>query len=454
MMRIRSVFSAVLCIVASMAVDLGLSAKVYAADFDYRASLGAGHSDNIRRAEVNEQDEDIVGPEFQFSLDQHGRQLHADVIGKLGYYEYLNDTYDSEVLGNLIADTRYDFIQDRLSWMLTDNFGQVLGDAFSPATPDNRENINHFSTGPDWTLPLGAQNRFRVGARYGMTNYEDSPFDSVAVSAEAAFIRSLSTSSSISLNANAQDVEYDEAALNSDYTQTELFMRYSALGARTQIDADVGYTEVDRDAVAETEDGVLLRLVATRRLSSASTLRLRVGKEFTSSGGNFAESQSAAGSQAGTLPGRQTTQPFTRDYARVDYSFRRNRFGAGVYGSWNEQTYEDNAILDQTIRVAGGLISREMSRTTSLELILSYADAQFGEPNTDYHQIDADLGFSWRLSSTLSLRASYLYSDRTSDVLLGDYTENRIWLSLGYGRGIPRTGVAGPAFAVDSATGR
>ena len=35
-----------------------------------------------------------------------------------------------------------------------DNFGQVLDDPFQPATPDNRENINYLTTGPDLTFAL------------------------------------------------------------------------------------------------------------------------------------------------------------------------------------------------------------------------------------------------------------------------------------------------------------
>jgi hypothetical protein len=449
MMMSRTRLSAAL-LTAALAAQLSVSKQAAAAQLDYRANLGAGHSDNIRRVEEDEVDEDIVGASVQFSLNQRSPSLEADVIGDVGYYEYLDDTYDSEVLGNVIANTRYNFVPERFSWVLDDNFGQVLGDAFSPATPDNRENINYLSTGPDLTLPLGSQMRFRVGARYGMTAYERSDLDSTNVSAQLALVRLLSSSSSVSLNANQRNVEYDEERLDADYDQTELFLQYSALGARTQMTADIGYTQIDRDATQDAEDGLLARISATRRLSSASTIQLDLGREFTSSAGAFASDQGFGGLQAGTGQGQQTAEPFTNDTVRAAWDFRRNRTALNLYGSWDERTYDDPS-LDQTLMTGGGRISREMSRTTTLDVGATYSDAQFEQGVTDYHQLDATLGFVWRLSSTLTFQATYIYSDRTSDAPLGDYTENRIWLSLGYGRGVPRTILQGPNFAVDSA---
>ena len=434
-------------LVALQALALG---SACAAELEYRASLGAGHSDNIRRTETNEVSEDIATAGLQFSADQRTAKLQADVVGDLAYYDYRNHTYDSEVVGNALADIRYSFVPQRFDWVLTDNFGQVLDDPFAPPTPDNRENINYFATGPDLTMAFGSQTRLRLSGRYALTTYETSPLDSDSALAELALIRLLSGVSSVSLHARAQQVRYDEASLNGDYDQGEAFVRYEAEGARTRLSADLGYTELKLDAGDQKIDGPLVRLNIQRRLSSASVLTFDGGSEFTNSGSAFAETQGIGGIGLGSAPGRQTVQPFTLDHAALTWDFQRNRTGFSLFGAWEKHSYDEDPILDQTTTTFGAALRRQMSPATSLTLNAAFTDATFEQPGVDYQEVSGGVGFDWRLSRAVSVTASYEYVDRNSDLAGTSYKENRFWLSIGFGRGDPRNRRATPQFAVDT----
>lgn len=433
---------------------LGAAASVWsfgasAAEFDYEANLGMGHSDNIRRAPTNEEDEDIASAGLRFSFDQRSRRLQADAVGDLAYAEYLGNTYDSEVLGNFTGNARFAFVPERIEWVVTDNFGQVLSDPFLPVTPDNRQNINYFTTGPDLTLLFGSQTRLRLGGRYSLTTYEDDPFDSDSVSGQLALIRQLSSASSVSLNARYQQVSYDETALNSDYDQSDAFVRYDVTGARTHLAIDAGYSIMERDAAADSEDGLLLRLDMARRLSSSSTATLQAGREFSNAGSAFSTSQNSGIIGQQPTPGIQTAQPFTNDFATLGYNFDRNRTGFSLSASWADRAYDDGGTLDQTLTTFGAQFSRELSQRTSLTLNGSYSLGEFEVPDSDYEDLNAGVSFGWRLSQRVTLTATYGYFDRSSDRPDGEYTENRYWLSIGYGRGMPRDTLLGPSFPVD-----
>lgn len=429
---------------------LAFASSAGAANLAYNLESGIGHSDNIARTPVNEIEEDIASAGLEFSLDHATPRLSADLIGNFAWYDYLDDTYDSELLGNFTGDAAFDIVRERLQWVVADNFGQVLTDPFAPATPDNREYINYFTTGPNVVLGLGSQTRLRIGARYSKTSYEDSPFDSDSTLGEVALLRMLSSASSLSLNVRAQQIEYDEQALNADFDQSEAFLRYEAEGVRTVLSMEAGYTETDQEAADDPESGLLFRLDASRRISASSTVVLGLGHEFSSSGAAFASTQSAAGVGVGAVPGRQTVDPFTNEYVTLGWTFQRNRTGFDLFGSWNDQSYEDNPLQDQTLTSLSAGVHRDLSTTMRLALTGRYGEADFDQPDSNYEEMSAGLTFSWRLSRSLSLQLTYDYYDRTSDIADSEYTENRYWLSLAFGRGEPRARVRQPQFAVDA----
>jgi hypothetical protein len=404
------------------------------ADLDYRVSVGAGHSDNIQRAPVNEIDEDIASAGLRFAFDERTARLRADIVGDLAYYDYLDDTYDSEVVGNIYADTLFALVQDRLTWAVNDQFGQVLTDPFLPSTGENRENINYFSTGPDFLMGLGSQMRVRIGARYALVDYEESPLDSTNTGGQLALIREISDRSSMSLNASVQQIEYD-AQPGADFDQLETYLRYQVEGSRTNLDVDAGFSQLDREAGDGTEGGLLLRVDASRRISGSSTVTLGLGREFTTSAGAFAGAQGIINVGLDAAPGRQTPDPFTLDQARLGWNFTRNVTSLSVSAGLAKRSYDDNPVLDQSTTTLAARLRRELSPTTSLELFASQTAVQFEPPAPDYQDMTAGASFGWRLTRNLTLDLRYDLFKRSADSAATEYTENRLWLSISYGRG-------------------
>jgi hypothetical protein len=378
--------------------------------------------------------------------------LQARSVADLAYFHYLDDTYDSEVIGNLAADARFTLVPERIEWVVADNFGQVLMDPFAPTTPDNRENINVFSTGPGFTLPMGRQNFLRLDGRYSLVSYEESPFDSDSVSAQVAVGHAFSAASRVSLNGRREEISFREDDLDADYDQTEAFIRFAADGARTHLTVDAGYSEVEPEG-EDSQDGMLLRLDASRRLSGASTAVLRAGREFVNSGSAFAAAQTSSSVSLNAVPGRQSEEPFTRDYASLGWSFARNRTSLSLALAWSEDSYEDVAdpSLDQNLLSLGAQFSRQISSRTSVNLQARYGEGEF-EAGPDYEEVAGSVGVSFQVSRRIVLGLMYDYYQRDSDDPINEGTENRIWLSIGYGNGVPRREYAAPEFAVDRRT--
>lgn len=423
-----------------------------AATLDYETTLGVGHSDNIGRTATDQQEEDLAAAGLRFSLDRQGSRLHGNAVGDLAYVEYLDNTYDSELVGNFAGDLRWAFVPERFEWQVADNFGQALNDPFAPATPDNRQNINYFTTGPDVTFAFGSRTRLRLGGRYVLATYEDSPLDSDSIIGDVGLIRLLSAASSVSFNIRAQQVEYDAAALNADYDQNDAFVRFDADGARTHLSVDAGYTQIQRDALDDEDDGVLLRLDVSRRLSAGSTVTVTAGREFANSSSAFATTQGSGLIGLDAVPGRQVAQPFTNTYVTAGWNYSRLRTSLSLLASRTDQDFADVGLLDQTVTQAAAQFRRELSSRASLTLDAQYGQGSFETGGNDYDDMDGGAGFSWRFSQNLSLNVTYNYFKRDSDAPAGDFTENRFWVSIAYGRGTPRATLVRPEFAIDQRT--
>ena len=442
----RIAAGAVSCLLVQVATT-----QAFGEDLAYEASVGAGTSDNILRNPNNEKSEEIASAGLQFSFDKQSSKVQADAVADLAYFDYRDNTFDSQFIGNFAGSALVSFVPERFQWVISDNFGQVLTDPFQPSTPDNDENLNYFTTGPDVTFALGSETRLRIGGRYSLTSYETSPYDSDSVSGQIGLIHQLSSSNSISLNGRAQNVNYKEEALNADYNQDDAYLRYEAQGARTRLGIDAGYSRIDRDAASKANGGGLLRLDVSRRVSGSSVVMLTGGREFSSSGAAFASSQGSGGISLNATPGRQSPEPFTNDYATLAWNYSRNRSGFSLFGSWNDQSYEETRSSDQTITRYGIQIRRDLSQTATLSINGNRASATFAQSGADYDEDIAGVELSWRLSRTLVVGFSYDYFHRNSDLASADYTENRYWLRVGYARGTPRSGFILPTFAIDSA---
>jgi hypothetical protein len=437
-------------LLAALSATLGFGgARALAGNLDYQVTAGYAHSDNLTRVDTNEQDGDIGSAGFKFSFDEKTRKLTADLVGNFDYQKYLDDTYDDDLIGSFVGDVTLAFVPERFNWVIGDNFGQVLADPLLPSTPANSENINYFTTGPDVTMAFGSKNRLRVGARYLRTDYEDSPYDSDGYLGEIGFGRDLSRVNSLSLNARFQQQTFDQTTLGADYDQSEAFVRYEGNGARTQVKLDAGYAELDRD-VAEDSSSELLRLSVLRQLTLASNLTLLAGREFANTGAAFATFQGEGPITLDPNAGRQTPEPFLHDYLSLAWYFQRNRTTFSLRAGIDKQDYELADALDQKLTHYGATFRRDLSAVTDIQLDAGQTQGEFTLGGAEYTDTLAGLAFNWGLSRTLFLSLSYRYAHRAGDPLTGEYTENRLWLSIGYRHGSPRNAALRPDFGADA----
>lgn len=399
----------------------------------WSAQLGVQTSDNIERTQTNEESETVAIAGVSFRVDSDRPRLDANIIGDLQYRDYLDDTFDSEVVGGVNALVSYAFIPERFSWVVQDNFGQLANDRQVVETPGNRQNVNYFTTGPDITLPLGAVTALRVSGRFSDAYYETTPEDNQGLTGSLALIRRMSDATSWSLNGSVTKIKYDQDQLFADNEVREAFVRLETRGSRTTFSGDFGYTEVEQGA--EKSDGLLARIQLSRAVTRRSNLALEVGTEFASSADVFRLDQSFIGVVEGNEDAIASGDPFQSDYAYMRWTTDWDRGALGVELNARSEDHETQTALDRD--VYGGLVnlSRQMTRRLDIELFGGYTNEKFVETDFEFDEWSAGAGLRLRLSERISLRLRLDHYEGSSNNGTRDYEENRGYIGVEYSRG-------------------
>lgn len=417
---------------------------VTAAELSYGAYLGLGYTDNVTRVSEGKQDETIATIGGQLSLDHESRRLDANVASRLEYREYLDGSYDSEVIGNLIGHAMLDLIEERFTWTLDDTFGQATQNQFAPTTPDNRENVNNLSTGPDFTLPLGSRNKMILRGRYVDVKYEDSDLGNQRTRGEFALRREISEASSMSLNATTEEVTFDDDTQFAEYDHDEGYLSYDVEAARTTLSIDGGVTQIRSGG--ETDDSWLGRLEFTRQVSPALAVGIKLGHDFSDAGAAFANLQDDQPGSIDPVPVQQTASPFENTYGTIFGQFNRNRTALQLRLSYYDEQYDSQPELDRTRQTLDLSLSRDLNASLSAHASAYFSRQDFETLDHEFTDLMAVLGLRWNFGRVSFLSFDYQFYDRNDDTAGDDYSASEVWVRLSYlvGEGVSSGAFNGP----------
>ncbi len=406
-----------------------LPACSLAEDLSYGIDAGVGYDDNVTRSSVDQQEDTIASIGAQLRLDHESRRIKANIASRLEYRDYLNNTYDSEVVGNLIANSKFDLVEQRLTWVLDDTFGQSTVNQFAADTPANRENVNVVSTGPDLKLPLGTRNYLVIGGRYTDVGYQHSNLGNDRVDGQLALERELSAASVLSLNANTQQVRFDDSTLYPDFDRNEAFLGYELNVSRTRFSLEGGATEIRMNG--QTDDGWLGRLEVSRKASEALTVGAKLGHEFSDAGASFVQQQALQPGSTNPVSVQQTATPFVNEYAELFGHFTRNRTDLNGRVGFYDETYDQQPLFDRRRLSIDVGVERTMSPTMVGRIHANYARNQYTEVDREFSDLNVTAGLSWQVGRLTSVDFDYTYVTRKDDAA-PDYSSNQVWIRFGY----------------------
>jgi len=387
-------------------------------------SVGAIQSDNISRTSTNEEDGTVAIGGLNLKYRQNTRRIQADVDADIGYEHYLDNESEDGVIGQARGVVTVGLVPDNLEWFLEDQFSQSRVDLFSADTPENRQNVNRFETGPDAQLRLSDAYALRLSGRYAGVDYETSAADGDRVSGSIAIARQLGTAREASFNISSEDVNFDDAG-NVGYQRNSAYLRYVAQSSRTELSADVGYHRIEDD-LGTSADGMLLDVLLLRRLSANSRLSLNLGTRFSDAGEIVLL---PPGAESGGLdPIAVNGEPFEGRHVNLAWDFERNRTSIGLFVEYRQERYDNSVDSDRDLLMYSAHIYRRL--TSRIEVYARVENAREDFDNADSYNegLVGNLGIMARLGNSARIGLEGVYRDRQSTNTVSEYTENRLAL--------------------------
>ncbi|WP_157995305.1 outer membrane beta-barrel protein [Peristeroidobacter soli] len=424
-----------------MALIAGAPAR---ADISASAEAGVGYSDNITRVATDETSETIGTVGLDLLWQERTRRLRGDAVVDLSYFEYMDNTYDSEVVGTANGTLAFGIVPETLNWVVQDSFGQAQSDPFAASTPATREDLNYFSTGPDLTMRFGSTGFGRLFGRWSSTNYQDSPLDAERTTAGLAIGRRPNPRTELSLNAVTESVDFADA-FNTDYDRDSVFVGWGLDGSRTTIDANVGYTWLQRDG-SDKQGSALINIFVTRELTAASTLRLTLGQQLGDAGDSLRAqlTGNVVGGGAGQITA--TSDPFKSQLVSLEWTYLRGRTSFLLGGSHTKDSYESATQFDSKRSSFTAGVSRRMASTLTLDLRATLDNEKFVNADQENDELRFAATLNWRAWSRLGMRFMLERYDRNTRDGNNEFTENRAFVTLAYYWGAQDASAAGGGF--------
>lgn len=393
-------------------------------------SLGVGETDNVFLSGSPTRSQTIGVAGLDFDVQRQGTLLEVDAKGAFEDSYFLQNAFGNQLYGRFDGLTSVQLVPGVWKWVVQDDFGQAQLDPTAPLTPTNLENVNVFSTGPDFKFRLGGTGFVEAALRYSLAHYETSPLDGHRELANLAVGEEMSPASSISLNADEQQLRFDDTQVNTDYDRRELYARYQLHGARTGLDLDLGVSQ--SDITGRWVSAGLAQITAHRLISASTTLTLALGHELTDAADSFRNLRGGAGTGIVIAPVAGTSDPYLSNYASAELRFERNRTAITVGARWERDTYEQAAAFGDSRAALSAVLTRRLTQELSLEVLGSWQRIHYY--SNAYYETDWPVGAALVMTpgrhTSFRLRVDHLSHDTTNpDVSI---TENRVFLSVEY----------------------
>ena len=209
----------------SILLAVTFSVRVLAYETGAQLTLQGEYAGNMTQSAVDPQSDVAMTAAARVNISHSGPVLDLSGIVLARYTDYLDNTFADQWLIN--SDIRADWkITDSLLWRARNQTDQVNLDPLGVNTPDNVQNQNFFSTGPELLAKIGPVTRFTLGASYARNTFSETGADNERLIGYTQLRRNVRSPLALSLNFRAQQVTYLDEPGNLDFDQADAFYRF------------------------------------------------------------------------------------------------------------------------------------------------------------------------------------------------------------------------------------
>jgi len=255
--------------------------KVFAADFRYELGFEAGYFENLN-LEADPVSDEVSGLVYAgISVFEDDANFLMQLDSRISTINYHRDVGLDQNRANLEANLIWRIQPGRFEWVLRDTFTQTAINTIESDIPTNRQNINAFTTGPNYIIRLNPKNNLAFEARAEKYTYEVNASNNRG-SIAARWVHSVNPAFEITLNNEALTVEFDDPVFN-DFNRNDIYLSSNYRRGANEITAEYGYTILNTDNIEDVDEDRFLLSISSAR-TRTSSIRLTYSDFATDTG--------------------------------------------------------------------------------------------------------------------------------------------------------------------------
>ena len=394
------------------------------------------HATNINHQNTPADSEVAQTLRGRISVIENTANLVANIDTTLEATRYSNNQATDVTTGQLLGTALWSIKPGQLEWFVSDVYTQTALDPLSSNTPSNRQNVNAFTTGPNYYVRINRRSNLALEARLENYAYDNAQIDNSRVFGASRLDYMFTSSISSNLHYESTQVMYENNVLNNgvlnpDFNRNDVFLGLLYQRNVNRAELQGGYTIINYDGTTDTRESRYLLALENRR-TRTTTIRAEYNREISDTSSDL---RSVTSTDNTTLLATSALL-----YVRSSTSLNiTNTLSSGtlilnVYKTDSDYLADDTQDQDETEKGASLRNLWNISGSSSLAIDGSYIQSSYF--NRVPERIDEDYlyGASYihRYGRNININLRAQQAERESTESAQTYDDTRITLTLEY----------------------
>lgn len=320
-----------------------MQGTVYALDLEYGMATSLSRHDNINLVNDPQQDEWVRSLRLDFSLEENSASVIANINASVEYLDYKYDQLEDAQTSRLRASTLFIVQPEAFEWHLSDVLTQSVINPLESGTPENRQDVNVFSSGPNLHWRLTSRSHIDLEARYQNTDYEDNISDNTREKISLRWNHDVNSALNFALNYEIMDVVFDNDSLY-EITRKDAFASLSYRSGRNQYYAEAGATNIQSETTDDLDENRYMVSFESQR-SRSSRFRIEARHDLSDTTISILDSIDSMDA-AGTVFSIASSDIYVRDELSISYDKTWGIHSMEIQLADTESNYETSNDYD------------------------------------------------------------------------------------------------------------
>lgn len=402
---------------------------VCALEVEPGVGIGLLYTDNARLSESNEKNDLAVVGYVGASIDENSGSFNLSAEAEWIRLNYTRDTFSNQDYPGLRLTADWEQFKDRLVWQVQNYFTQTRIDSLDGVTPNNIQNSNIFTIGPNMAFPVSGRHLFTVNPQY-RNFYQENGNNNQQYALSAGWFYKMYRTTQVGLDGSATKTTY--SGDESDYNSYAAHAVISGSGARSTYTLNLGATEVDRDDSSGSSSGLTGDVTLLYDLTGHSSLRAYAASDITSTSNLLLGSQTDP--DDGDFSNVQTSDDVVRNNIfRLVYRREDATLNTELWSEFRDLDYE-GVEGDRDVREFGAKLDYNITASFTTGILGKYVRTKETDTGSrgKYYSITGTVGYNLTSKLTTSFDLRYQNQDSNDDTI-NEYSAFSAFVKLVYG---------------------